>query len=114
MVIKFKVHSVLNFVVFQCDVILVNDIPFLQHDLVVVGAGLGRDEFLEVANGVGRVALDPDLFAQPVVAGDFDHGRVDDRFLRRIHTRTGHKWNTSEGQSTLVSPVNGRRARQLS
>ena len=34
---------------------------------------LRGNEFLEVADGIVVVALDPDLLAKPVVADDLDH-----------------------------------------
>ncbi len=48
-------------VVDEGDVVLVDGVPLLQHDLVPLGAGLRRDQLLQVSYGVVLVALDANL-----------------------------------------------------
>jgi hypothetical protein len=55
------------------DVILVDVVPLLKADLLGARSRLGRDELLEVADGVVGVALDPHLLAQAVVAHHLNH-----------------------------------------
>lgn len=57
--------------------VLENGVPFLENDSFPIGAGLGGDKFLEVADGVVRVAFDADFFAQSIIASNLDHSRVD-------------------------------------
>ena len=40
---------------------LVDDVPFLEDDLVPLGASLGRNQLLQVADSVVLVALPPHL-----------------------------------------------------
>lgn len=55
------------------DVILVDVVPLLKADLLGARSRLGRDELLEVPDGVVGVALDPHLLAQAVVAHHLNH-----------------------------------------
>ncbi|GMT29282.1 hypothetical protein PFISCL1PPCAC_20579, partial [Pristionchus fissidentatus] len=73
LVVEFKVESVVNFIVLERDVILVDRVPLLEHNLLVSCSSLGGDELLEVANRIRRIALDTNLLAQSVVDGDLDH-----------------------------------------
>ena len=45
----------------------------LQPELAGSSTDVGGDELLEIANGVGLEALDPDLPAKAVVDDDLDH-----------------------------------------
>lgn len=47
MVVKLEVHSVVDFVVLEGDVILEDGVPLLQDDLLPPGASLGCDQFLQ-------------------------------------------------------------------
>ena len=93
LVVELQVHAVVYLVVLQLDVVLEDGVPLLQDDLVppdnidnkddnIVhtnasspGSRLGRDQFLQVADGVVLVALDPHLLPQPVVDSDLYHCR---------------------------------------
>ena len=80
--IHLQTHPVVDLVVRKCDVVLVDRVPasiqsssartsdevedggdecspFLERDLCVIGARLGGDELLEVADGVVGTALHP-------------------------------------------------------
>ena len=91
LVIEFQVHSVVYLVVLQPDVVLVDGVPFLEDNLVPLGAGLGRDQLLEVSHGVVLVALDADLLPQAVVDGDLDHGDLG-RVGERPQALLGGHW----------------------
>ena len=77
-------------IVLQCNVILEDGVPLLQHDLVppvtqdsykrlftdsflLPCTRLGSDELLEVSNGVVLIAFNPDLLPQTVIHGYFNH-----------------------------------------
>ena len=62
-VVKLKPHPVVNFVVFQGDVVLVYVVPLLNAELFRPRACLRGDEFLQVTDGVVLVALDADLLS---------------------------------------------------
>jgi hypothetical protein len=54
--LQFQIHSIVNFIVFQSNMILVNVVPFLQNNLFCLGAGLGGDQLFQVTNGVIRAS----------------------------------------------------------
>eukprot|EP00966_Prymnesium_polylepis_P250708 5797183-Prymnesium_polylepis.1 len=58
----------------QADVVLVYSVPFLNPQLLWPCADLGGEQLLQVAYGVLRIAFDPDLLTEAVVADDLDHG----------------------------------------
>ena len=64
MVVEFQVHSVVNLVVPECDVVLEDGVPLFEDDLVPLGARLRRDQLLQVTHSVVLVALDPNLFGK--------------------------------------------------
>ena len=55
------------------DLIFVDRVPLLQHDFVVLGARLSRNQLLQIANGVIRITLHANFLAQTVIACDFNH-----------------------------------------
>ena len=73
LIVKLEVHTILDLVVFQCNVILEDVVPLLQHDLVMSSSRLGCDEFLEIADGVCRVTFDANLLSETIVARYFNH-----------------------------------------
>jgi len=70
--VELKAHAIVDLVVVQRDVILVHSVPLLDAQLLRPRARLRREQFLQVADGVVRVALDADLLAKAIVADDFD------------------------------------------
>lgn len=59
--------------VLQRDVILENGVPLLQDNFVPSRPRLRSDQLLQVSNSVVAIALDADLFSQPVIACNLDH-----------------------------------------
>lgn len=68
LVIQFKVHPVMYFIVTNGDVILEDGVPLLEHNLVPSGARLRSNQLLEVANGVIWIAFDSNFFAESIIA----------------------------------------------
>jgi len=50
-VVQLEVHSVVNFIVCQGNVVLVDLVPVLQDDLLWTGSNLRRHQLLEVLRG---------------------------------------------------------------
>ena len=73
LVIQFKVHAIVNFVISKCDVVFEDGVPLLENDLIPSGASLRGDKLLQVSHSVVRVALHAHLFAQPIIARHLDH-----------------------------------------
>lgn len=73
MIVEFEIHAVVNLIVHECDVVLEDGVPFLEHNAFPIRAGLSGYELLQVANRVVRIAFDAHLFAQSIVANDLDH-----------------------------------------
>ena len=48
--------------------VLVDDVSLLQADLLRTGADLGRNELLELEDGIGRTAFDALALAEAVVS----------------------------------------------
>ena len=76
LIVKFEIHAVVNFIIFEFDVVLEDGVPLFQDDLVGAGSGLGGDQFFEVPNGVIFVAFDANFLAETIVDRDFDHSTV--------------------------------------
>lgn len=76
LIIKLKVHPILDLIVFQSNVVFVNDVPFLQHQLVMPCPCLSCNQSLQIPNCVRRITLDTDLLTQPIITGDLNHLRM--------------------------------------
>ena len=76
--LQLQTHSVVDFIVLQCNVILVDGVPFLDTKLFGPRPQLCRRQFLEIPNGVVFVAFDAHLFAETVVQNYFNHIDDDD------------------------------------
>jgi len=87
--IHFQTHPIVDLVVAKCYVILVDRIPFLQCDLLVICTSLGSDKFLEVAYCILWTTLDAHFAAQTIVGNDFDERHVG----RNI---TEYKWDGTD------------------
>lgn len=53
-VVQFNSGAILDFVVVQCDMILINDIPLLEADFLRLDAYLAGQNHLELSNGICR------------------------------------------------------------
>jgi hypothetical protein len=71
--VELESHAIMDFVVVQRDVILEHRVPLLNAQLLWPRADLSREQLLQVANRIVRVALDADLLPESVVADDLDH-----------------------------------------
>ena len=71
--LQLKTHTVVNFVVFQGDVILVDCVPLLYPQLLGTRAELCCRQLLEVSYRVVLVTLNSDLLAKTVVQYNLDH-----------------------------------------
>ena len=47
-IIEFQVHAIMDLVVLKCDVVLVDVVPLLQHNLLSTCPSLRGNELLEV------------------------------------------------------------------
>lgn len=57
-IVHFQTHPVLDLVVSQSDVVLIDDIPLLQSDLLRPSPNLRRNQLLELQNSVSGTAFD--------------------------------------------------------
>lgn len=73
LIVQFKVHSILNFVILQGDVIFKDGIPFFKHNLVVSRTRLSGNQFLHISYCVTGITFDSHLLSQPVVTCYFNH-----------------------------------------
>ena len=64
---------VMDLIVLQRDVILVDRVPLLDPQLLRPRSCLRREQLLQIADRVVRIAFDADLLSQSVVADDLDH-----------------------------------------
>eukprot|EP00928_Gymnodinium_smaydae_P023671 TRINITY_DN19443_c0_g1_i2.p1 TRINITY_DN19443_c0_g1~~TRINITY_DN19443_c0_g1_i2.p1 ORF type:complete len:122 (+),score=0.99 TRINITY_DN19443_c0_g1_i2:89-454(+) len=72
-VVQLQTHPVLDLVVLQGDVILINVVPLLNADLLPSSTALRCYQLLQISDCVVRIALDPNLAPDSVVANDLDH-----------------------------------------
>lgn len=68
--------------VFQCDMVLVDSVPFFQDDLLPVCSCLCRYQLLEVPNGVVRAETVSTIISKRVY--------LFQRYMKRIHTTYLH------------------------
>jgi len=76
LVVEFQVHSVVNFVVCKCDLVLKYVVPLFQDNFLGLSSGLSSDKLFQVTNSVVLVALNADFFAEPIVNSNLDHSTV--------------------------------------
>lgn len=53
-IVHLKAHPIVNLIVIQGNVILIDGVPFLQHNLLGCGSNLRRNQLLDVSNQVIR------------------------------------------------------------
>ncbi len=63
----------MDLIVSQCDMVLVNCIPFLNTDFLRPCASLCCHQLLQISNGVILVAFHPHLLSQPIVQHHLNH-----------------------------------------
>lgn len=70
-IVHFEAHPIFDFVVFQSDVVLIDDIPFLQSDLLRPSANPCRNQLLELQNCVRGTAFYALPLSHPVIYHNF-------------------------------------------
>ena len=72
-VVEFKAHAIVDFVIPQSNMILVDIVPFLNPNLLGSSPSLSSHKLLQVADGVVLVALHSHLLPQTIVQHHLDH-----------------------------------------
>lgn len=70
---QLQTHTVVYLVILERDVILVYRVPLLYSQLLRSCTELRGGQFLEIADGIVLVALDPDLLPEAIVQNHLDH-----------------------------------------
>jgi hypothetical protein len=70
---QFQTHPIVNFVIFQGDVVLVDGVPLLDLEFFRARPELRGRQLFEIPNRVVGVALDANFLPQAIVQDHFDH-----------------------------------------
>lgn len=70
---QFETHAVVNFVILQCDVILVNSIPLLDFELFGARTKLRCSQLFQIPDRIIFVALNSHFLSQAIVQDHFNH-----------------------------------------
>lgn len=50
LIVQFNIHSIMNFIVSQCNIVLEDGVPFFQNDFIISSTRLGGNKLFEVAD----------------------------------------------------------------
>lgn len=73
LVIQFKIHPIFNFIISKCHMILIDGVPFLQHNLFCPCSCLSCYQLLQIANAIIFIALHSHLFTKSIITCYLKH-----------------------------------------
>lgn len=71
-IVHLKPHPIFNLVILKGNMVFVDDVSLLQADLLRTSANLGRNEFLELEDGVGWTAFNTLALSEAVISNDLN------------------------------------------